>query len=77
MSIHDWARAFGQRLVSPQVATLGGLIIDRMGRAAEVGNVVDFGNVRVKVVEVEGTRVARAEITLAAGPAQPIEGGQP
>lgn len=76
ISIHDWAKAFGQRLVSPRVATLGGLIVDRLGRAAEIGDAVDLGNVRLKVVEVDGARVVSAEITLVPGEGTPIEGGR-
>jgi putative hemolysin len=64
ISVHDWAEAFGQRLVSPRVATVGGLIVDRLGRAAEVGDVVQLGNVRLEVEEVARARVVSAIITL-------------
>jgi CBS domain containing-hemolysin-like protein len=64
ISVHDWAEAFGQQLVSPRVATVGGLIVDRLGRAAEVGDVVQLGNVRLEVEEVARARVVSAIITL-------------
>jgi CBS domain containing-hemolysin-like protein len=62
--VHEWAEAFGQHLASPRVATLGGLIIERLGRAADVGDVVELGNVRLEVVAVEGSRVQSAVITV-------------
>jgi putative hemolysin len=63
-SVHDWAEAFGHRLVSTRVATLGGLIIERLGRAAEAGDVVDLGNVRLEVATVDRARVESAIVTL-------------
>lgn len=64
MSVHDWAEAFGQQLVSPRVATLGGLIVDHLGRAPEVGDVVTLGNLRLEVMEVDKARVTFAKLTL-------------
>jgi CBS domain containing-hemolysin-like protein len=40
------------------------LIVDRLGRAAEVGDVVQLGNVRLEVEEVARARVVSAIITL-------------
>ncbi len=62
--IHDWAEAFGQRLVSPQVATLGGLIITRLGRAPQPGDAVELANVRLEVEQVAGSRVSSVIVTL-------------
>ncbi len=64
MSVHDWAEAFGQRLISPAVSTLGGLIMQRLGRAPTVGDSVDLGNVRIEVESVVRSRVVSALITL-------------
>ncbi len=68
--IHDWAEAFGAGLVSPQVATLGGLILARLGRAPLVGDHVELGNVRLEVERIDRTRVLSVIVTLlaAAGP---------
>ena len=63
-SVHDWAEAFGQQLVSPQVATLGGLIFTRLGKAPRPGDAVELGNVRLEVEEVEGARVHSVIVTL-------------
>ena len=68
--IHDWAEAFGAGLVSPQVATLGGLILAKLGRAPRVGDHVELGNVRLEVERIDRSRVLSVIVTLlaAAGP---------
>jgi putative hemolysin len=63
-SVRDWGEAVGQRLASPQVATLGGLIISRLGRAPRPGDILDLGNVRLEVEEVERVRVVSVIVTL-------------
>ena len=65
--IHDWAEAFGARLVSPQVATLGGLILTRLGRAPRVGDRVELGNVRLEVERIDRSRVLSVIVTLLPG----------
>jgi CBS domain containing-hemolysin-like protein len=67
--IHDWAEAFGTRLVSPQVATLGGFIVARLGRAPQVGDRVELGNVRLQVEQIDRARVLSIIVTLLAGEA--------
>lgn len=64
LSVHDWAAAFGQRLVSPRVATLGGLITAHLGRAPNPKDSVELGSVRVEVEHVERARVVTAIVTL-------------
>lgn len=65
MSVHDWAEHFGHRIISPRVASLGGLIIERLGRAPEVGDEVTIGNIRLEVEAVDRARVETAIVTLA------------
>ena len=64
LSVHDWAAAFGQRLVSPRVATLGGLITAHLGRAPNPKDSVELGSVRLEVEHVEHARVVTAIVTL-------------
>ena len=64
VSVHDWADAFGQRLVSTRVATLGGMIFDRLGRAPVAGDVVQLSNVQLKVEQVDRTRVVSVLVIL-------------
>ena len=73
MPVHDWAEAFGQEVATPRVSTLGGLVIERLGRLAEPGDVVDVGNVRITVESVEQMRVASLIVTLRAE--APDDGG--
>ncbi len=67
--IHDWAEAFGARLISPQVATLGGFIVARLGRAPQVGDRVELGNVRLEVEQIDRARVLSIIVTLLEGEA--------
>ncbi len=62
--VHDWAEAFGTQLVSPQVATLGGLIVSRLGRAPRQGDRVELGNVGLEVERVDSARVLSVVVTL-------------
>ncbi len=64
MSVHDWAEAFGYAAGMPHVSTVGGLIIDRLGRAPNVGDRVALGNLELEVLEVDRVRVQRAKLTL-------------
>ncbi len=69
--IHDWAEAFGTRLVSPQVATLGGFIVARLGRAPQVDDRVELGNVRLQVEQIDRARVLSIIVTLLDGETDP------
>lgn len=71
ISVHDWAEAFGQALVSAQVATLGGLIFARLGRVPSPGDVVEIGNVRIEVDRVERSCVVSVIVSLADGESPP------
>jgi putative hemolysin len=64
LSVHDWAEAFGQRLVSPRVATLGGLITAHLGRAPSPQDAVEIGGVRLEVERVEHARVETVIVTF-------------
>ena len=43
--------------------TVAGLVLARLGRVAEVGDEVEVGGVRLKVVEMEGVRIRAVEVT--------------
>ncbi len=61
VNVRDWADAFGHRLVSPRTTTLGGLIIEQLGRMPVEGDTVVLGNVRL---EVESLKDHRAEFVI-------------
>ncbi|MHC4909597.1 MAG: hemolysin family protein [Planctomycetota bacterium] len=64
ISVHDWAEAFGQSLDAPRVSTVGGLVLHILGRAPAVGDVVEFGSVRIEVESLKGLRVDTVLLTL-------------
>lgn len=76
MSVHDWAEAFGQRIVSKHVATLGGLMIEHLGRPPHVGDIVRLANVELEVLEVDRARVVRAAVRLRSAHAGEDEHGR-
>jgi putative hemolysin len=65
LSVHEWAEAFGQQEVAPEISTIGGLIVARLGRAPQVGDSVSVGNVQLEVERVERSRVESVIVTLA------------
>ncbi|WP_430868562.1 hemolysin family protein [Demequina aurantiaca] len=58
---------------SPAYETLGGFVMARLGRVAEVGDQVEAGAVRVRVERMEGRRIDRVRLELIAP--EPTEGG--
>ncbi|MCH8822565.1 MAG: HlyC/CorC family transporter [Planctomycetes bacterium] len=64
LSVHEWADAFGQTIISPRIATVGGLITQQLGRAAIKGDSVEISNVQLDVEKVEKGRIISAIVTL-------------
>ena len=64
LSVHEWADAFGQTIISPRIATVGGLITQKLGRAATKGDSVEISNVQLEVEKVEQGRIISAIVTL-------------
>ncbi len=70
LSTRDWAEAFGQN--SPPdvlktlsaVKTLGGLVMARLGRAAQVGDQTTLGNLVLSVEEMDGRRIEIVAVRL-------------
>lgn len=60
----EWAEDFGVTLEGPRVATVGGLVVDRLGRAPAVGDHVVLGQFRAEVQTVEAGRVRSVIIVL-------------
>jgi CBS domain containing-hemolysin-like protein len=61
---------FGVRLPSGDYETIGGLVMDRLGRMPRRGDVVEDTGWRLKVRSTEGRRVGEVEITAMDGGAQ-------
>jgi putative hemolysin len=64
MSVHDWAEAFGQPLATTRVSTVGGLIMEHLGRAPHVGDEITIGNIKLNVEAIDRSRVETAILTL-------------
>ena len=59
----DELSRLGIRLPEGEYDTIGGLVMDRLGRLPRPGDVVEDGNWRVEVLSTEGRRVGEVEIT--------------
>jgi putative hemolysin len=64
MSLHDFEEAFDPALPETKLSTVGGLIVDALGRAPALGDRVAAGRARLEVVAVEGSRVVEATVSL-------------
>ncbi|MBI3948327.1 MAG: HlyC/CorC family transporter [Armatimonadetes bacterium] len=64
--IDDLNAGFGLDIEEPDADTVGGLVMNRLGRMPVVGDVVDDGRARFRVEAVSGLRVGRVSVQLAA-----------
>jgi CBS domain containing-hemolysin-like protein len=55
------------------VDTVGGLIVEQLGRLAQAGDAVELGRYRLQVEEVDGVRITRVR----AIPLAPASAGEP
>ena len=65
-TIDDFNESFGTELDKEDYHTLAGLVFGALGRAAEVGDEVFAGGLRLTVLEVEGSRISRLEVEFGA-----------
>lgn len=72
--IDDLNRRFDLDLPSETSDTIGGLVIDALGRAAQIGDEVALGELNVTVAEVDGLTIERLVLTL---PQPETEGPKP
>ncbi|MFC5381357.1 hemolysin family protein [Aquipuribacter nitratireducens] len=62
----------GLELPGEGFETVGGFVLDRLGRVPEVGDTVDAGTHELRVVEMDGRRVSRVRaLPVAADPDEP------
>jgi putative hemolysin len=74
LSISDFNRATGTELEAESVHSVGGLVLDALGRAARAGDAVDVDGVRLTVEAVDGTRIAAVRAEIPAPAAEPDHG---
>jgi CBS domain containing-hemolysin-like protein len=66
----DELARYGVRLPSGDYETIGGLVMERLGRMPRRGDVIEDTGWRMKVRRTEGRRVGEVEITAMDGGAQ-------
>jgi putative hemolysin len=64
-NLHRWGEAFGERFLASRASTLGGFVLERLGRPAVVGDIVPLANLRLEVEAVSGHRVRRLLVRIA------------
>ena len=64
LSVHYWVETFGLPEQIERVATVGGLVMARLGRPARVGDVVRLNNVELCVTQMRHRRIDRLELRL-------------
>jgi len=63
MSISDFAETFGVEIDDAESETAGGLALELFGRFPEAGESVSYEQLKLTVLEMEGHRVSRLQIT--------------
>ncbi len=71
LSVHYWAEVFGTEPLEQRVATVGGVVTARLGRPAQPGDKVRFGNIEAEVSVVRGQRIERVRVRLLGAEAPP------
>ena len=66
-TIDDFNEEFGTELEQEDFHTMAGLVFGELGRAPEVGDVVDTGGLRLTVIEIEGSRILKIEVEFGVG----------
>ena len=64
MSVNDWQDTFGETVASRGAVTLGGYLMERLGRAVSPGEVVRLGNVELEAERVEQVLVRTVIVRL-------------
>jgi len=67
LDVRYWAELFALPRQVERVATVGGLVAARLGRPAQVGDVVRLGNVELRVTSVQRRRVEWLRLRLLDG----------
>jgi len=67
MGVHDWQDTFGESIGARAAVTLGGLMMERLGRPVEQGDRVRIGNVELRADRVERALVRTVTVHLLAG----------
>ena len=64
LDVRYWTEIFGLPRQAERVATVGGLVMARLGRPARIGDTVRLGNVERRVTSVQRRRIERLHLRL-------------
>ncbi|MFH1747682.1 MAG: hemolysin family protein [Planctomycetota bacterium] len=64
LDVRYWAETFGLEPLAERVATVGGLVTARLGRPAQVGDLVRLGNIELTVRSLHRRRIERLRLRL-------------
>ena len=71
--IDDFNEQFRTQIPIEDYHTMGGFVFGILGRAADVGDSMDFDGMRFDVVEIEGSRIHKLAVTFVERPQRPTE----
>ena len=63
LSLEDVNARFGLTIEDPYYNTIGGFVFGQLGRRPEVGDVIAVDSIELKIVELDGLRIDRIEIS--------------
>jgi CBS domain containing-hemolysin-like protein len=64
LGVHQWADVFKIDLASEHISTLGGFVTSRIGRLAQIGDVVSYRNLRFSVESMRHRRIGTLRLEL-------------
>jgi putative hemolysin len=76
-TIDDFNELFGTGLEQDGYHTMAGLVFGSLGRAPEVADSVIVDDVRLTVLEIEGSRIVKLEVELGVEEDKPRPRGEP
>ncbi|WP_256839721.1 hemolysin family protein [Ornithinimicrobium faecis] len=63
LNIEEFEELTGKELSNENYDTVGGLILERLGRLAEAGDTVEVEGLTLEVLQMDGMRIARVRVT--------------
>lgn len=73
LNIEELEELTGASLQNENYDTAAGLVLERLGRLAETGDVVESSGLRFEVLAVDGMRIERVQVTAVREPEEPPE----
>jgi putative hemolysin len=78
LSIRDLRQDYGFAVPdSPEYETLGGFVLHQLQDMPRGGEIIQFGQYKLTIVDMEGRRIARVKIEQAPKPSKPVTSSEP